>query len=216
MAVVAHSEDEAIGAGGTLARHAAVGDEVHVCVLAEPRSELDDSRPDRLREQAKRAGDVIGLSSLRFDRLPARRLDTVPQAEITERIEDLVDTVRPEVLYTHFPWDVDPDHAVVGKATWAASTPYRFRFLRCIAAFETPSSSAWALPAGRHPFQPNRFVDVDSTFEQKLAAVRCYRSDMRDYPHPRSLRALRDRASYWGSIAGLPAVEPFVVLRESW
>jgi LmbE family N-acetylglucosaminyl deacetylase len=194
-----------------------VGDDVHACLLAEGApGGLDGGRVDTLREYAKRSGEVMGFSSLRFDHLPGGRLDTMPQQEVAQRIEDLVDTIRPEILYTHFPWDVDPDHAVVGKATWAACRPYRFRFLRCIVAFETPSSTEWALPSQRHPFQPNRFVDVHSTFEQKLDAMRCYRTEIRDHPHPRSLRGLRDRASYWGSVAGYEAVEPFVVLRESW
>jgi LmbE family N-acetylglucosaminyl deacetylase len=218
MTVSAHPHDEILGAGATLARHTSVGDQVHACALAEEPVGIYASpgRADLLREYAKRAGEVIGFSSLRLDALPGRRLDTLPQVELTHRIEDLVDTIRPEIVYTHFPWDADPDHAVVAKSVWNACQPYRFPFVRCIVAFDSPSSTEWAVPSDQHKFQPNRFVDVNRSFEQKLDAMRCYRSEIKDFPNPRSLRAVRDRASYWGSVAGFEAAEPFMVLRESW
>ncbi len=217
MVVAAHPDDEILGAGATLARHASVGDQVHACVLAEgATSRYDDQMVDTLHECGKRAGDLIGFSSVRFDHLPDQRLDTLPLIEVTQRIEELVDTVRPEVIYTHFPWDVNSDHAVVAKCLWTACRPYRFPFVRCIAAFETPSSTEWAIPSEQHRFQPNRFVDVSSTLDLKLDAMRCYSTEIRPYPHPRSLRALQERAAYWGSVSGFAMAEPFMVLRESW
>ena len=63
-------------------------------------------------------------------------------------------------------------------------------------------------------FRPGLFVDVTDTLETKIAAMECYETELRDYPHPRSSRALRERAAYWGSHVGLLAAEPFVVLRE--
>jgi LmbE family N-acetylglucosaminyl deacetylase len=86
--------------------------------------------------------------------------------------------------------------------------------LRLIAAFETPSSTEWALAADGTAFRPTMFVDVGSTIQCKLAAMSCYTSELREYPHPRSLRALRERASYWGSVVGVAAAEPFEVLRD--
>jgi LmbE family N-acetylglucosaminyl deacetylase len=86
--------------------------------------------------------------------------------------------------------------------------------LRLIAAFETPSSTEWSSVADGVAFRPTLFVDVSTTLECKLAAMACYRSELRDYPHPRSIRALRERAAYWGSLAGLSAAEPFLVLRD--
>jgi len=83
-----------------------------------------------------------------------------------------------------------------------------------LASFETPSSTEWADPVEAMPFVPTRFVDVRKTLDVKLAAMESYRSELRDYPHPRSLRALEERAAYWGSLVGLTAAEPLVLLRE--
>ena len=217
LVICAHPDDEILGAGATLARHVDQGDQVHACVLAEgATSRYQDEMVNELVECGKQAGDVIGFTSLRFEQLPDQRLDTLPLIEVTRLIEELVDAVRPEVIYTHFPWDVNTDHAVVARCAWTACRPYRFPFVRMLAAFETPSSTEWAVPGEQHRFEPQRYVDVSATLPRKLEAMRCYRSELRDYPHPRSLRALEERAAYWGSVVGVPAAEPFLVLRELW
>jgi LmbE family N-acetylglucosaminyl deacetylase len=86
--------------------------------------------------------------------------------------------------------------------------------VRKFAVFETPSSTEWAWPMPGTELRPNLFVDVTDTLETKIAAMECYETELRDYPHPRSSRALRERAAYWGSHVGRPAAEPFAVLRE--
>jgi LmbE family N-acetylglucosaminyl deacetylase len=70
------------------------------------------------------------------------------------------------------------------------------------------------MPGSRPPFDPNVFSDVSAHLEIKLAAMRCYESELRDLPHPRSLDMLRNRAEHWGSVIGVPAAEPFVLQRE--
>ena len=128
MVIAAHPDDKMLGAGATLARHASVGDQVHACVLAEgATSRYEDQMVDTLHECGKRAGDMIGFSSLRFDHLPDQRLDALPLIEVTQRTGELVDTVRPEIIYSHFPWDVNSDHGVVARCVWTACRPYRFR-----------------------------------------------------------------------------------------
>jgi len=86
--------------------------------------------------------------------------------------------------------------------------------VRKFAVFETPSSTEWAWPTPGTELRPNLFVDVTDTLTTKIAAMDCYETELRDYPHPRSGRALRERAAYWGSHIGRPAAEPFAVLRE--
>jgi LmbE family N-acetylglucosaminyl deacetylase len=117
-------------------------------------------------------------------------------------------------VYTHFRGDVNADHSVVAQAVWTACRPYRMPQVRLIVAFETPSSTEWSSAAEGAAFRPTMFVDVATTIHCKLAAMSCYSSELREYPHPRSLRALRERASYWGSVVGLSAAEPFLVLRD--
>lgn len=215
VVVAAHPDDEVLGAGGTLARHVRAGDEVHAVVLAEgATSRYEDGMVSALAGASKRAADVLGLASLHACGLPDQRLDAVPLIELTQLLEGVLAALRPDVVYTHFPGDVNLDHGAVARAAWTACRPYVFPALRRFAVFETPSSTEWAWPLDGDAFRPDLYVDVSTTLEVKLAAFACYESELRPYPHPRSWRALSERAAYWGSRVGRRAVEPFHVLRE--
>jgi LmbE family N-acetylglucosaminyl deacetylase len=211
----AHPDDEILGAGGTLARHVQAGDEVHAVVVADGAgSRYPDEMLATLEKDAARAAAAIGFASLRTQALPDQRLDTIPFIELTQLLEAVLDEIGPHVVYTHFPADVNADHGVVARAVWTACRPYNRPALRRFAVFETPSSTEWAWPVGDASLQPNLFVDITSTLEVKIAAMECYESELRDYPHPRSSRALRERAAFWGSHVGRSAAEPFRVLRD--
>ncbi|MDQ2751007.1 MAG: PIG-L family deacetylase [Actinomycetota bacterium] len=215
LVVAAHPDDELLGPGATLARHATRGDEVHAVILSDgATSRYPDPMVGVLCESAQRAAQVLGLTSVSVQALPDQRLDTLPLVELTHVVESFVDQVGPDLLYTHFPGDVNSDHAVVARATWIACRPYVVPRLQRFAVYETPSSTEWAWPLDGGAFQPGLFVDVTETLDVKLEAMACYDSEVRDYPHPRSLRALSERAAYWGSRVGRSAAEPFHVLRE--
>jgi LmbE family N-acetylglucosaminyl deacetylase len=178
------------------------------------RSRYPDELKVTLEKDAHRAAETIGLASLRLLGLPDQRLDTVPVIELTQLIEAVLDEIGPQVVYTHFPDDVNTDHGLVARAAWTACRPYSRAGLRRFAVFETPSSTEWAWPTDGTSLQPNLFVDVTGTLDIKIAAMECYETELRDYPHPRSSRALRERAAFWGSQVGCLAAEPFRVLRE--
>jgi LmbE family N-acetylglucosaminyl deacetylase len=215
LVVAAHPDDELLGPGGTLARHAIAGDLVHAVVLSDGgSSRYSDDMTDALGEYASEAALVLGLDSVQMHRFPDQMLDTVPLLELTRAVEQVVDALSPTIVYTHFPGDVNADHGRVADATWTACRPYVAPRLRRFAVYETPSSTEWAWPEPGRVFMPNLFIDVTKTVDVKLRAMACYISELRDYPHPRSLRALDERAAYWGSRVGARAAEAFQVLRE--
>jgi len=211
----AHPDDELPGAGGTIAAHVLAGDEAHAVVVADGAgSRYPAELAGALEKQGRRAAGVVGVTSLRFLDLPDQRLDTVPLIELTQRLEAELDAIDPVIVHTHFPEDVNDDHRLVARCAWTACRPYRRPRVRKFAVFETPSSTEWAWPMPGTEFRPSLFVDVTDTLEAKVAAMECYETELRDYPHPRSSRALRERAAYWGSHIGRLAAEPFVVLRQ--
>lgn len=215
VVIAAHPDDEVLGPGGTLATHVRAGDQVHAVVLSEgATSRYRDGMAETLRKSGQRSAERLGLSSIAFEDLPDQRLDTLPLISITQRIEAFLERLRPELVYTHFPGDVNTDHQVVARAAWVACRPYRLPGLRGFAVFETPSSTEWAWPFGDSALAPNLYVDITATIDAKLAAMECYDSELREYPHPRSRRALIERAAYWGSQVGKRYAEPFRVLRE--
>jgi len=117
LAVVAHPDDETIGAGGTLARHAAAGDDVHVLVLGDGvTSRYDERTPaaeaeiERRRERARSAADTLGVDSITFEDFPDNAFDSIPLLELTQRVETALDRHAPEMLYTHHYGDLSADH----------------------------------------------------------------------------------------------------------
>lgn len=214
LIVAAHPDDEILGGGATFAKHVDNGDVVHALVLSEGASaRYEDGMEKALRTCAERSAEMIGFSTIDFGNLPDQRLDAMPIIEVTQLVEETIQSLRPSIVYTHSHVDVNSDHGVVSRAVWTACRPYATPWIERILAFETPSSTEWAWAAPESAFQPQWFVDVERTLQRKLDAMACYTSELRPYPHPRSLQALEERARYWGSIAGGVAVEPFVLLR---
>ncbi|HEY4122803.1 MAG TPA: PIG-L deacetylase family protein [Byssovorax sp.] len=215
LVVAAHPDDELLGVGATVAKHAAAGDEVTLVVVSEGASSRYASGADEaLRASGRAAAGVLGAKDLVFLGLPDQRLDARPILDVVQPIERIFDQVGAEVVYTHHWGDINRDHRVVSEAVMVAARPVSARAPRRLLCFETPSASEWSSNDLSLAFVPSVFVDVEATIEKKLEAMSKYETELRPYPHPRSIDALRVRAQYWGQLAGMRYAEPFVLVRE--
>lgn len=98
---------------------------------------------------------------------------------------------KPDVVYTHHHGDYNPDHNAVNEAVIFCTRPNPDEHApRAIYTFEVMSSTEWA-DQSHNPFQPNVFANITDTLEHKLKAMQLYKGEVRNYPHPRSLDALR-------------------------
>lgn len=215
LVVAAHPDDEILGVGGTVARHLAEGDSCTLAILADVGSaRYDEATIEAVRGSAREAARRLGVADLRFGGLVDQRLDTLPIVTITDWVSKLLHDVGPQWVYTHHRGDVNRDHRLAYEATLTAARPYSTPFVERILSFETPSATEWAGPHPDHAFVPNVFVDIEPQLDRKLDAMAAYSTELCSPPHPRSLDALRTRAAYWGSIAGMAAAEPFMLIRE--
>ena len=221
LVVAAHPDDEILGCGGTMARLAQEGHEVHIAIMAEgmtsryaQRAAADSDKLSHLHRQAEAASRKVGAKKIALFKLPDNRLDTVPLLEVVKLVEELVQSLRPEVIYTHHPGDLNVDHGVVHRAVLTATRPMAGQPVREIYAFEVPSSTEWAFQTIAPPFHANVFVDIGVTLDAKLEAMACYDTETRPFPHPRSPEALRAIAMRWGSVAGCSAAEAFELVRS--
>jgi LmbE family N-acetylglucosaminyl deacetylase len=221
LVVAAHPDDEVLGCGGTMARLAREGHTVDIAIMAEGitsrhshRDDADAAQLSRLHQHAHAAAAKVGAKGVRLFKLPDNRLDTVPLLDIVKLVEDLVQELQPEVIYTHHPGDLNIDHGVVHRAVLTATRPLPGQSVREIYAFEVPSSTEWAFQRLEPVFRANVFVDVTATLEAKLAGFACYQGETRPFPHPRSPEALRANAVRWGSVVGCEAAEAFELVRS--
>ena len=221
LVVAAHPDDEILGCGGTMTRLAREGDEVRIAILAEGmssryahREDADPQKLQHLHARAKQAADKVGAKEVVLCKLPDNRLDTVPLLDVVKTVEELVARFRPEIIYTHHPGDLNVDHGVVHRAVLTATRPMSGQCVRDVYAFEVPSSTEWAFQRLEPSFRPNVFVDITDSLDTKIAALACYDTETRKFPHPRSAEALRAIATRWGSVVGLQAVEAFELIRS--
>ncbi|WP_295407572.1 PIG-L deacetylase family protein [uncultured Thiocystis sp.] len=219
LILAAHSDDEALGCGGTIARFSGEGAEVHIAFLADGiGARAPDVVPDPMALQERRAAAeaaayILGAASVSFDDLPDNRLDCIPLLEITQRIEALIARYRPATVFTHHAGDLNIDHRRVHQAVVTACRPQRGHPVRTLLCFEVPSSTEWQPPGSGTAFLPNWFIDIGSTLDKKLAALDAYAAELRDWPHPRSRQGVEHLARWRGACVGYEAAEAFILAR---
>jgi len=215
LVVSAHPDDEILGVGGTVATHVDRGDDVTLAVMCEGVSiRYDPKRHDEVVRQAHEAASILGVTDLVLKNLPDQRLDTIPLGEVIGKVEELVRDRRPEIVYTHFGGDINRDHQIIAEAVLVATRPYAAPFVREILMFETPSSTEWGSSQLLPAFDPSVFIDISAVIDRKVEAFLCYSAEVVDYPHPRSDRALRARAQFWGNRVNMDMAEAFTVVRS--
>jgi LmbE family N-acetylglucosaminyl deacetylase len=220
LVVAAHPDDEVLGCGGTIPKLAAAGREVHVAILGEgvtsrysERESAEAELLDDLQADSRRAGETMGAAEVHLFGLPDNRFDTVAALDVVKIVEGLVDAIAPEIVFTQHGGDLNVDHGVVFRAVLAATRPMAGHPVQRVYGYEVASSTEWAFGQFEPVFRPNTFVDVAGTLDTKVAAMECYRSERRAFPHPRSPDGLRAAARRWGTVVGLEAAEAFQLVR---
>lgn len=215
LVVAAHADDEALGCGGSLAKHVAMGDNVHVIFVADgvtSRSDSGQKEIVRRREVAESVKNILGIRTITFLDLPDNRLDSLSLLDIVKPLEALVNKLLPEIIYTHHYGDLNIDHQLVHQAVMTACRPLPGSTAKEILTFEVMSSSEWGSP-GLAPFLPNFFVDISAFLEVKILALEAYAVEMRVPPHSRSIEHLRYLAKHRGYCVGVDAAEAFMMMR---
>lgn len=215
LIVAAHTDDEALGCGGTIARHVAEGDVVNAIFMADGVSSRTEATQDELVNRnaaAEHAREILGIRENVYLGLPDNRLDSLPLIEVIQRIEPIVRKLRPNIIYTHHHGDLNVDHRITHQAVLTACRPMPGCTVQAIYAFEVMSSTDWATPTAQ-PFIPNHYVDISAQLSTKLDAIKAYQLEMRDAPHSRSTEHLNMLARHRGYSVGMMAAEAFMTIR---
>lgn len=217
LVVAAHPDDEVIGMGGTIARHVRDGDEVTTLFLADGVSSREQGAGSVMlgerNHAAVQASRVLGTQPPMLLGLPDNRLDALALLDIVKPLEKVIESNRPEIIYTHHAGDLNIDHQLTHRAVVTACRPQSTANLTLL-AFEVLSSTEWQTPSPATAFIPNWFVDISATMTQKLAALDCYQVEMRPPPHSRSLDNVVNLSRLRGNQVYREHAEAFMLIRH--
>lgn len=217
LVIAPHPDDEVLGCGGTIAKHNEGGEKVYLCIVTKGYTpdwseEFLKKRP----KEIKKAGALLGIKKTYFLDFPTVKLDTIPQKQLNDSIAQVVDEVKPEVVYIPHRGDINKDHRLVFEAAMVAVRPKPGSTVTKVLSYETLSETEWGVISGDNAFIPNVYIDISETLEIKLKAMSAYQSELKEYPHPRSLGAISALAKTRGASIGVKAAEAFMLVREIW
>lgn len=215
LVVAAHTDDEALGCGGTIARHVAEGDIVYAVFLADGVTSRPDATPEELEQRnaaAEKAHKILGITKAYMLGFPDNRMDSVVLLDIVQKLEVVIEEIKPQVVYTHHYGDLNIDHRITHQATMTACRSVPGFSVREIYSFEVLSATEWSTP-GVCDFTPSVFVNISKHLETKMNALAAYGLEMRDPPHTRSLANARRLAEIRGSYVGVDAAEAMMAIR---
>ncbi len=210
LCIAAHPDDEVLGCGGVLAQHARNGQHVSIIIVCEGESLRYGPGGVGQSSHIKKAAAKLGCSSVYHLGFADQTLDTIRLTDLITPLEKIIRAVRPRIVYSQHGGDVNRDHHILFQAVLVATRPTE-TFIEAVYAYDAASSTEWAYP---RTFVPDTWVDISTTLDAKLAAMACYESELRPYPHPRSLKALENRARAYGNQVCMDAAEVFMTVRR--
>jgi len=219
LLIAAHPDDEVLGCGGTIAKLSSNND-IYTLILGEgitSRNISEEEKKKKLKElkkQSAEANKLLGVKRVFFENFPDNKFDTIPLLDIIKSIEKVIQKIKPVEIFTHHYGDLNIDHQLTHRAVLTAVRPDGSPIVKKILSFEVLSSTEWNYQNQNNIFTPNIYIDISETLNKKLEAMKVYTSEIRDYPHPRSLEGIKILAQKRGLEAGLKFAEAFMLIRE--
>ena len=215
LIVVAHPDDEVLGAGASIWKWAHSGDSVEVCIMStEAKARAFRPEDKDLNDDLNASSDYLGIGKKYEGTFPNIEMNTVPHLQLVQFIERAIKESEPDVIITHHPADTNNDHLQTSMACQEAIRLFQRRpEVKRVKEFwymEVPSCTEWKVNNAMQDFVPNCYVEVGKDgVDAKIKALSMYRGVMRPYPHPRSVEAIEGLAAYRGVQAGCNYAEAF-------
>ena len=219
LVVVAHPDDEVLGAGATIHKLIQKGHQVAVVTMVDHVA-ARANKSETLASDKARALSILGVKRSYSGDFPNIKMNTVPHLDLVQFIEMAIEDWNAGAIITHHPADTNIDHCETSKAVQAASRLFQRKegvpTLQLLLYMEVQSATEWSLDPSANRFIPNYFVEIGKTgVDVKIKALEAYKGVMRPYPHPRSTKAIKGLAAYRGSQAGLDYAEGFECILNS-
>lgn len=215
LVIAPHADDEILGVGATMAKYIANKDKVYVCIATRGVQPLFNVEiVEKVRNETILAHKLLGVSETFFLEFPAVMLEKVNRYEINDRIYEVIKQVKPDIVYIPHFGDMQKDHEIVAEAAMVAVRPKYERKVKEVYSYETLSETEWNNPHTKNAFLPNTYNDVSGYLDKKIEVMKCFESQLSEFPNPRSLEAIEALAKYRGSTINAKAAEAFMLIRR--
>ena len=214
LIIAPHPDDEVLGCGGIIKKYSSAEKSVFVVVVSRGKSGLySEERIQNVRQEALNAHRILGVKETRFFDFPAPELDLVSTSELARAISEVIREFKTDTIFLPHRGDIHHDHGAVFNAGLVAARPVKESPVKRIFSYETLSETEWSPPFGNDIFIPGYFVNIADVFHVKLEAMKCFKSQVREFPNPRSLEAMEALAKLRGSTVGFTHAEAFMNIR---
>jgi Uncharacterized proteins, LmbE homologs len=219
LVVAPHADDEVLGCGATIRKHVLEGDDVYVIVMTNAFVGAPEIYTEEgctiSRNEALSAHKVLGVKKTIFFDFPAPVLDQFPEYKMASEIARVINEYSIHTVYLPWRGDIHIDHKVVYNVGLVACRPIGNYSVKRVLAYETLSETEWSAPFGSEVFIPNVFVVLtEEQFEAKINAMKCYRSQIKEFPASRSIETLTALSRFRGSTISKERAEAFAVIRD--
>ena len=205
--VVAHSDDELLGCGGTIQKLIEEKNEVYICCMTQGSETREFGLPIKM----KKTHENLGVKKTYTYTCEALKFDEKNHISLVQFIESVIIDCQCDIVVTHNETDLHPDHRKTYLVTMeAVKLPMRqtkkVNEIKGVYTFEVPCSTGWGIDV----FKPNTYVSVnEGQINRKVELNTVYDYVIRDNPHPRSKDNIIALARYRGSHSGQEYAEAY-------
>lgn len=216
LVVAVHPDDETLGCGGTILKHLENGDQLYWMITTKADESLGFNK-EFIKKREKQIQDVskkYGFKNSYELGYLTTRLHTVDFSDLISSISNVINEVKPEVVYMNNRSDIHTDHQVVAKALMSCTKSFRYPFIKKILMYECISETEIAPSLPENIFIPNVYSDITNFIDKKIDIMNIYESEVQQLPLPRSLDNIKALARYRGASCGVGYAEAFMLVRE--
>lgn len=191
VVIGAHPDDAEIAMGGTIAKHVARGDEVHIVLVTLGGV---SGNPSAREKEAETGAKVLGVDHFHSLDYSVSKLNSPKNHEFVRVIKKTMEELMPDRVYVHNPFDYHQVHVAISNSVVAAAP----RSVKQLIHHEVVSSTT-------PDFKPNAFVDITSYMDTKLESVKAHKSQAhRIYMYPNVFVSMANFRYVWGKVGRDP------------
>jgi len=215
IVISAHPDDETLGAGGALLKHLVNGDEVYWLIVTNvfEHQGFSKARVDSRQEEINAVAKAFGFKKIFNLNYPTMTLSSSSLIKMVPEISKVFLEVEPDIIYCLNRSDAHSDHRVVFDAVMACTKSFRYPFIKTVLMYECISETEFAPALPERMFMPNYYVDISEFFEQKIAIMKIFASEIGEHPFPRSIRNIEALATFRGASVGVKYAEAFQLIK---